>query len=96
MLLVRAFVLACSENVDGANEAESGSDAIKAKDVDKRMLEGQINERHLERMNYVMGLELRRLCGDHDVADLVKLQKQLQFDVWIGTFVVRRSNGLLL
>lgn len=39
MLLVCVFVLACSEDVDGANEAESGRDAIKAKDVDKRMLE---------------------------------------------------------
>jgi len=54
MLLVCVFVFACSENVDGENEAESGSDAIKAKDVDKRMVERWTNERFLKRMNCVV------------------------------------------
>ena len=54
MLLVCVFVFACSENVDGEKEAESGSDAIKAKDVDKRMVERWTNERFLKRMNCVV------------------------------------------
>ena len=90
MLLVCVFVFACSENVDGENEAESGSDAIKAKDVDKRMVGRWTNERFLKRMNCVV------------YEDFVAITSSLTWSSYRNScslmfgWIVRRSNGLLL